>query len=84
LLMYPHIKEMMPLALAGVAMTGVNFFNMIGPAVFLQGLGSLMQALYPDASRGPQAFNTAFIMCSAGLVVAATLYLFTSENSFDR
>ena len=84
LLMYPHIKEMMPLALAGVAMTGVNFFNMIGPAVFLQGLGSLMQALYPEASRGPQAFNAAFIVCSVGLVMAAVLYLFTSENSLDR
>ena len=74
----------MPLALAGVAMTGVNFFNMIGPAVFLQGLGSLMQALYPDASRGPQAFNTAFLVCSAGLVMAAVLYLFTRENRLDR
>ena len=84
LLMYPHIKEMMPLEMAGVAMTGVNFFNMIGPAVFLQGLGSLMQALYPEASRGPQAFNAAFIVCSVGLVMAAVLYLFTSENSLDR
>jgi len=65
-------------------MTGVNFFNMIGPAVFLQGLGSLMQALYPDASRGPQAFNAAFLVCSVGLVIAATLYFFTAEKRLDR
>ena len=83
LLMYPHIKEMMPLAMAGVAMTGVNFFNMIGPAVFLQGLGSLMQALYPDSSRGPEAFNAAFILCSVCLVIATTLYFFTSEKRLD-
>jgi sugar phosphate permease len=83
LLMYPHIKEMMPLEMAGVAMTGVNFFNMIGPAVFLQGLGSLMQALYPDASRGPEAFNAAFILCSVCLVIATTLYFFTRENRLD-
>ena len=56
---------------------------MIGPAVFLQGLGSLMQALYPDASRGPEAFNTAFIVCSAGLVIAATLYFFIGERRMD-
>jgi sugar phosphate permease len=80
LLMYPHIKEMMPLEMAGVAMTGVNFFNMIGPAVFLQGLGSLMQTLYPDASRGPLAFNTAFIVCFVSLVIAITLYFFTAEK----
>ncbi len=84
LLMYPHIKEMMPLEMAGVAMTGVNFFNMIGPAVFLQGLGSLMQALYPDASRGPLAFNAAFTLCSVCLVIATTLYFFTRENRLDR
>jgi sugar phosphate permease len=84
LLMYPHIKEMMPLEMAGVAMTGINFFNMIGPAVFLQGLGSLMQALYPDASRGPEAFNAAFKMCSVCLVIATTLYFFTREKRLDR
>jgi predicted MFS family arabinose efflux permease len=83
LLMYPHIKEMMAPEMAGVAMTGINFFNMIGPAVFLQGLGSLMQALYPDASRGPQAFNTAFIVCTVGLAIATTVYLFTRERRLD-
>jgi sugar phosphate permease len=80
LLMFPHIKEMMPLEMAGVAMTGINFFNMIGPAVFLQGLGSLMQALYPDASRGAEAFKAAFMMCSVCLVIATTLYFFTREK----
>ena len=83
LLMFPHIKEMMPLEMAGVAMTGINFFNMIGPAVFLQGLGSLMQAFYPDASRGPEAFNVAFKMCSVCLVIATTLYFFTREKRLD-
>jgi hypothetical protein len=57
---------------------------MIGPAVFLQGLGSLMQALYPDASRGPQAFNTAFIVCTVGLAIATTVYLFTRERRLDE
>ena len=83
LLMYPQIKELMPLQMAGVAMTGINFFNMIGPAVFLQGLGSLMQTLYPDAPRGPEAFHTAFIVCSVGLVIAAVLYFFTREKRMD-
>ena len=83
LLMYPHIKEMMAPEMAGVAMTGINFFNMIGPAVFLQGLGSLMQTLYPDASRGPEAFTTAFIVCSVSIAIATTLYFFTTEKRFD-
>jgi predicted MFS family arabinose efflux permease len=83
LLMYPHIKEMMAPEMAGVAMTGINFFNMIGPAVFLQGLGSLMQAAYPEASRGSEAFNAAFIVCIVGLAAAATVYLFTRERRLE-
>ncbi len=78
--MYPHIKDLMPTQMAGAAMTGVNFFNMLGPAVFLQGLGSLMQRLYPDASRGPAAFDAAFWVCMLSLLAAGGLYLFTAEK----
>ena len=79
--MYAHIKERMPLHLAGTAMTGINFFTMIGPAVFLHGLGTLMQRLYPEASRGPQAFAAALWLCKGCLVVAGVLYLFTRNKS---
>ena len=79
LLMYPHIKELMPEEMSGAAMTGINFFTMIGPAIFLQGLGMLMQTLYPASSRGPEAFNAAFVVCIACLGVIAILYCFTDE-----
>jgi sugar phosphate permease len=78
MLMYPHIKDLMPQKMAGAAMTGINFFNMLGPAVFLQGLGILMQHLYPEASRGPAAFEAAFLVCMVCLAGSALLYLFTA------
>ncbi len=80
LLMYPHIKELMPSEMAGAAMTGINFFTMIGPAVFLQGLGIMMQSLYPNASRGLDAFNAAFLLCVACMIVVAILYVFTKDT----
>jgi sugar phosphate permease len=80
MLMYPHIKDLMPQAMAGAAMTGINFFNMLGPAVFLQGLGTLMQHLYPDASRSPAAFDASFLLCLICLVSVTILYLFTREK----
>ena len=83
LLMYPHIKELMPSEMAGAAMTGINFFTMIGPAVFLQGLGTLMQTLYPDASRGPDAFNAVFVVCLFFLLIVALLYSFTGEKRWE-
>ncbi len=80
ILMYPHIKELMPAKMSGAAMTGINFFTMIGPAVFLQGLGTLMQTLYPAASRGPEAFYAAFMVCLACLALITILYCFTNED----
>jgi sugar phosphate permease len=79
LLMYTHIKELMPIDMAGAAMTGINFFTMMGPAVFLQGLGVFMQNLYPHASRGPAAFRAAFILCTSILVLAGILYFFAKD-----
>ena len=80
ILMYPHIKELMPAEMSGAAMTGINFFTMIGPALFLQGLGMLMQSLYPADSRGPEAFHAAFIVCIACLGLITILYCFTNEK----
>ena len=72
----------MPPQMAGAAMTGINFFTMIGPALFLQGLGMLMQTLYPAASRGPQAFHAAFVVCISCLGLITILYCFTNERRF--
>jgi sugar phosphate permease len=80
ILMYPHIKDLMPPEMSGAAMTGINFFTMIGPALFLQGLGTLMQTLYPAASRGPDAFHAAFVVCIACLALITILYCFTNEK----
>jgi len=82
-LMYPHIKELMPSEMSGAAMTGINFFTMIGPAVFLQGLGDLMQSLYPEASRGPEAFNAAFAVCFIFLLMLVVLYSLAAEKRVD-
>jgi sugar phosphate permease len=80
LLMYPQIKELVPLSMAGMAMTGINFFTMVGSAVFLQGLGSLMQSVYPQATRGPAAFRLVFILCSGFLISVCVMYVLTKER----
>lgn len=79
-LMYTQIKETMPVRMAGTAMTGINFFTMMGPAFFLQGLGKAMQAFYPEASRSAEAFELSFILCATCVGAIALLYLFTGET----
>lgn len=83
-LMYAQIKELMPLDMAGTAMTGINFFTMIGPAVFLQGLGTLMQAFYPAAARGQEAFGLALFLCSASLACTCFIYAFTRDTRSSK
>lgn len=79
-IMYAHIKERMPIEQAGTAMTGINFFTMFGVAVFLQGLGHMMQLFHPGDSLGNEAFTEAFWFCAICLGITAGLYLFTVET----
>ena len=79
-IMYAHIKERMPAERAGAAMTGINFFTMIGVAVFLQGLGNMMKYLHPGDSMGRAAFVDGFGFCAICLAVTVVLYLFTVET----
>lgn len=82
--MYTHIKELVPPERAASAMTGINFFVMIGGAAFLQGLGNFMQYFYPQASLGLSAFRGAFLFCTACLALTVVLYLFTVETRGKR
>jgi sugar phosphate permease len=78
--MYAHIKEQVPRANAGLAMTGINFFTMAGVAVFLQGMGHVMTRFFPGASLTLPAFHLAFGVCAACLTGIALLYCLTRET----
>ena len=78
--MYAHVKEQVDIQHAGLAMTGINFFTMGGVAVFLQGMGSLMSWLYPNASLGAEAFTTIFVLLGICLTMMTGLYALTAET----
>jgi hypothetical protein len=81
--MYAHIKERMPIEKAGTAMTGINFFTMIGVAFFLHGLGWMIKSLYPEGPPPPEVYSIAFGVFGASLLFTALLYTFTVEGSTD-
>lgn len=70
--MYAHIKELVPADMAGMAMTGVNCFVMLGAAVFIQGMGWVLD-------RAPGRYGVAFLVSAAVVATAAFLYRFTSD-----
>lgn len=79
-LMYTHIKELFPPSMTGTAMTGINFFTMIGPAFFLQTLGYVMQTLYPTASFSKEAFAASLYFLLSCQLLAGITYILTKEK----
>ncbi|MCP4667575.1 MAG: MFS transporter [Deltaproteobacteria bacterium] len=77
---YAHIKELMPEEMSGTAMTGINFFTMIGAGIFIHGLGGVIKQVGGDAAGGGEAYGAAFLICSVALFMSAGLY-FTTRDS---
>ena len=80
MIMYAQIKELMPPEMSGTAMAGINFFGLMGVGVFLHGLGSLVQYIYPEAPFGQSAFQLIYKICFGYLTLAVLLYLFTQDT----
>ncbi|WP_319521950.1 MFS transporter [uncultured Desulfosarcina sp.] len=79
-IMYAHIKERMPLKNAGSAMTGINFFTMIGGAFFLHGIGWAIKAFHAGGAFGPEVLKLVFVFFGISLFVTALFYMFTVDG----
>ena len=83
-IMYAHIKERMPLKNAGTAMTGINFFTMIGVAFFLHGLGWVIKKFYPGGSIDPEVFRMSFLFFGGCLVFTGLIYSLTVDGGHQK
>ena len=81
---YAHIKEVMPEEMSGAALTGVNFFLMLGAAVFLQGMGKVLDLWAGTNGLGVNAYRIAFFLAFLGVASAFVLYLFTRDTHLER
>lgn len=77
--MYAHIKELMPSHVAGTAMTGINFFTMMGAGVFIQGFGKLLESQLFAVFTPNAAYRIAFFVCFVGALMAVGLYAYTKD-----
>lgn len=82
MVVFSHIKELFDTRMAATAMTAINFFTMMGAAVFTQGMGTLIEifpkvgGLYP-----PRAYHIAFLSCLLGVALAVTFYGFSKDTT---
>ena len=78
--MYTQIKELAPPGMAASGLTGINLFNMLGPAVMLQA-GALLAPADLTASAAPGDFAGIWWLYAAGLAVSGVLYVFLVPES---
>ncbi|MBW1998005.1 MAG: MFS transporter, partial [Deltaproteobacteria bacterium] len=81
IIMYAHIKEWVPGDMQGMAFTGINLFTMLGAAVFMQGMGWILDHLSTGMAAGPEDYQKAFFIGFLGTVVALCVYSFTREGA---
>jgi nitrate/nitrite transporter NarK len=81
---YAHVKELMPLRMSGMAMTGVNFFTMFGAATFLHAMGWVLDRASGGGPRGLEGYRAAFLAAAVSMAVAFALYLTTREARSSR
>jgi len=81
--MFAHIKELVPTQLTARAMTGVNFFVMLGGAVFTQLIG-LVIGDDPSNLKRPGDFAPAWYLGAVSMFLATVFYLFTTESKVLR
>jgi nitrate/nitrite transporter NarK len=78
---YAHVKDVMPERMSGMAMTGVNFFVMLGAAAYLHVMGWMLdRSALPDGSRTAAGYQAAFLLAGGSVAVAFLLYLMTRDS----
>jgi nitrate/nitrite transporter NarK len=82
---YAHVKDVMPERMAGMAMTGVNFFVMLGAATFLHVMGWILdRSALPGGARTAHGYELAFLLAGGSVAVAFVGYLLTRDPEPER
>jgi len=77
---YAHIRDIMPDEMAGTALSGINFFTMMGGGLFIHGFGSVMESVSPHLTDAGDAYRIMFLLCVIALVVSVVLYATTRDK----
>jgi nitrate/nitrite transporter NarK len=78
--MYAHIKGIMPLEMSGMALTGINFFTMLGVGVYIHFMGWILDHLASGRQAGLDGYQASFFLTFLGVAAAGIGYLFTHES----
>jgi sugar phosphate permease len=81
IIMYVHIKDLMPPDMSGMALTGINLFTMLGGAMVTQVMGVLLDHLSASSIPSLGDYQTIFFIASLCLACGWVLYIFTRKEA---
>jgi sugar phosphate permease len=82
MVLFSHIKELYDIRMSATAMTAINFFSMMGSAVYMHFMGKIIEVfpkvggIYP-----PRAYHIAFLSCFLGVAITLAFYCFSKDTS---
>jgi len=77
MVMYAHVKELLPNSISGTAMSAVNLFTMAGAGFFQHVMGIAIQGFsISQGQLSPEAFSFAFGLCFVAVALGALAYFF--------
>ncbi|MFO8089459.1 MAG: MFS transporter [Desulfatiglandaceae bacterium] len=79
-MMLAHIKGVMPTAMTGMAITGVNLFTMLGAALYMQIMGKILDVLGSVDQFSAADFHRVFFVAFVSLAFAFFVYLPTRDK----
>ncbi len=79
-MMLAHIKVVMPTAMSGMAITGVNLFTMLGAALYMQIMGRILDVAGSVDQFSAADFHRVFFVAFVSLAFAFFVYLPTRDN----
>ena len=83
--LYSQVKESFDIRMAATAMTAVNFFTMMGGAVFMQGMGRIIEIFSAEGGAySPRAYHAAFLVCLLSMALAIAFYSFSKDTKPSR
>ena len=78
-MLYPH--DLFPVAISGTVITFVNFFTMLGGAIFMPALGKIIESFPKVGGCYPsEAYHLSFLICLLGMVASLTFYAFSKRK----
>jgi MFS family permease len=83
MVVYAHAKELFPITISGTVTTLVNFFSLAGGAIFMTGMGKIIQSFSSTDAFPTKAYHLSFLICFLTVIASTVFYAFSKKKRIN-